>query len=78
MKGRIWWCCNPNSWKVEVEGSQVQGQPRLYQETDAVKKNSPLLSSPEFQTLAHFFSNHLLSPIYFVYFMFILSFMHLL
>lgn len=38
MKGRIWWCCNPNSWKVEVEGSQVQGQPRLYQETDAVKK----------------------------------------
>lgn len=38
MKDRIWWCCNPNSWKVEVEGSQVQGQPRLHQETDAGKK----------------------------------------
>lgn len=59
IKGRIWWCCNPNSWKVEVGGSQVQGQPRLHQETDAVKKKkkkSPLLSSPEFQILAHFFS----------------------
>lgn len=76
MKDRIWWCCNPNSWKVEVEGSQVQGQPRLHQETDAGKKNSPLLSSPEFQTLAHFFQTTYC--LLYILFILCLSFMHLL
>lgn len=76
MKGKIWWCCNPNSWKVEVRGSQVRGQPRLYQETNTVKKkNSPLLSSPEFQTLApaHFSKPPIVSYIFclfYVYFRF--------
>lgn len=78
MKGRIWWCCNPNSWKVEVGGSQVQGQPRLHQETDSVKKKFSTSLIFWISNTCSFFPNHLLSPIYFVYFMFILGFMHLL
>lgn len=74
MKGRIWWCCNPNSWKVEVGGSQVQGQPRLHQETDAVKKKNLHFSHPlNFKYLLIFSKPPIVSYIFclfYVYFRF--------